>query len=139
MAGLLDGGHRSNSRPVSATGDRGAIAVDGKTLRGAVGDDGRQVHLLAALAHGSGTVLAQCRVDAKTNEITGFRPLLDDVDLAGRVVTADALRTQTEHARYLVADRQADYVLTVKDNQPGLVAAIDHLPQAVFSPGAPNG
>ena len=69
----------------------GAVAVDGKTLRGAVGPDGRQVHLLAALIHGSGTVVAQRRVDAKTNEITGFRPLLDQVDLAGRVVTADAL------------------------------------------------
>lgn len=133
------GGWLAEQEPEPAIGEPGAVAVDGKTLRGAVGDDGRQVHLLAALAHGSATVLAQRRVDAKTNEITGFRPLLDQVDLAGKVVTADALHTQTEHARYLVADRQADYVLTVKDNQPGLVAAIDHLPQAVFSPGAPNG
>ena len=46
-------------------------------------EDGRQVHLPAALAHGSGTVLAQRRVDAKTGEITGFRPLLDEVDLPG--------------------------------------------------------
>src|SRR6266536_1322472 len=73
----------------------GAVAVDGKTLRGAVDADGRQVHLLAALAHGSGVVLAQRRVDAKSNEITGFRPLLEGVDLQGRVVTADALHTQT--------------------------------------------
>ena len=116
-----------------------AVAVDGKTLRGAVDASGRKVHLLAALAHGSGIVLAQRRVDAKTNEITGFQPLLDEVDLEGKVVTADALHTQTEHARYLVEDRKAAYVLTVKDNQPGLVAAIDHLPQAVFSPGAPDG
>ncbi len=71
----------------------GAVAVDGKTLRGAVDADGRQVHLLAALAHGSGTVLAQRRVDAKSNEITGFRPLLEGVDLEGKVVTADALHT----------------------------------------------
>src|SRR6266545_2509075 len=98
----------------------------------------RQVHLLAALAHGSGVVLAQRRVDAKSNEITGFRPLLEGVDLQGRVVTADALHTQTEHARYLVGDRQADYLFTVKGNQPTLEAAISHLPQAAFSPGAPN-
>jgi hypothetical protein len=116
----------------------GAVAVDGKTLRGAVDADGRQVHLLAALAHGSGVVLAQRRVDAKSNEITGFRPLLEGVDLQGRVVTADALHTQTEHARYLVGDRQADYLFTVKGNQPTLEAAISHLPQAAFSPGAPN-
>src|SRR6266542_6524342 len=97
----------------------GAVAVDGKTLRGAVDADGRQVHLLAALAHGSGVVLAQRRVDAKSNEITGFRPLLEGVDLQGRVVTADALHTQTEHARYLVGDRQADYLFCVKGNHPG--------------------
>ncbi len=114
----------------------GAVAVDGKTLRGAVGPDGRQVHLLAALAHGSGTVVAQRRVEAKTNEITGFQPLLDQVDLAARVVTADALHTQAAHARYLVADRHADYLFTVKDNQPGLVEAIARLPQDAFSPSA---
>jgi predicted transposase YbfD/YdcC len=65
----------------------------------------------------SGTVLAQRRVDAHTNEITGFQPLLDEVELAGKVVTADALHTQTEHACYLVADRRAAYLLVVKANQ----------------------
>jgi len=56
-------------QPLASGADQpAAVAVDGKTLRGAVGPDGRQVHLLAALAHGAGTVLAQRRVDAKTNE-----------------------------------------------------------------------
>ncbi len=132
------GGWLAAQQPAQETGQPEAVAVDGKTLRGAVDAAGRQVHLLAALAHGSGAVLAQRRVDAKSNEITGFRPLLDQVELAGKVVTADALHTQVAHARYLVR-RQADYVLTVKDNQPGLVATIDHLPPSVFSPGAPNG
>jgi len=132
------GGWLAEQQPVPTTGGRGAVAVDGKTLRGAVGKDGRQVHLLAALAHGSGTVLAQRRVDAKTNEITGFGPLLKQVDLADRVVTADALHTQTEHARWLVEERGADYLLTVKGNQPGLARAIDRLPQSAFSPRAPD-
>ena len=117
----------------------GAVAVDGTALRGAVGADGRQVHLLAALSHGQGTVLAQRRVDGKTNEIIQFRPLLDEVDLAGAVVTADALHTQQAHARYLVADRHADDVLVVKDNQPGLVTAISQLPEEAFSPSQPDG
>jgi predicted transposase YbfD/YdcC len=78
--------------------DEGAVAVDGKTLRGAVDTNGRRVHLLAALHQQQGTVLAQRRVDGKTNEITGFQPLLDEVDLAGRVVTADALHCQRDHA-----------------------------------------
>ena len=132
------GGWLAEQQPVPTTGGRGAVAVDGKTLHGAVGKDGRQVHLLAALAHGSGTVLAQRRVDAKTNEITGFGPLLKQVDLADRVVTADALHTQTEHARWLVEERGADYLLTVKGNQPGLARAIDRLPQSAFSPRAPD-
>jgi hypothetical protein len=72
-------------------GDRSAVAVDGKTIRGATGADGQRPHLLAALVHGHGVVVAQRQVAAKTNEISGFRPLLDQVDLAGRVVTADAL------------------------------------------------
>jgi hypothetical protein len=88
--------------------DEGAVAVDGKTLRGAVDTDGRRVHLLAALHQQQGTVLAQRRVDGKSNEITGFRPLLEEVDLEGAVVTADALHCQRDHARYLVGERHAD-------------------------------
>ncbi len=128
-------GWRSSRRVVAGEGPE-AVAVDGKTLRGAVGPDGRQVHLLAALGHGSGTVLAQRQVDAKSNEITGFRPLLEEVDLEGKVVTADALHAQVAHARWLVQERHADYVFTVKGNQPGLEAAISRLPQAAFSPSA---
>jgi hypothetical protein len=57
-----------------------AVAVDGKTLRGS-GPAGAQVHLLAALDHNSGAVLAQVRVDGKSNEISAFQPLLERVDL----------------------------------------------------------
>jgi predicted transposase YbfD/YdcC len=116
-----------------AAAGRGPIAVDGKVLRGARQPGGHQVHLFAALAHDSGTVLAQRRVDAATNETTQLAPLLEPVDLAGRVVTADALHTNPAEARWLV-ERGADYVLTVKGNQPGLVAAIDQMAPEVFSP-----
>jgi len=115
-----------------AAADRGPIAVDGKVLRGAR-QGGHQVHLFAALAHDSGMVLAQRKVDATTTETTQLEPLLDEVDLAGRVVTADALHTNPAEARWLV-ERGADYVLTVKGNQPGLVAAIDRLAPEVFPP-----
>jgi hypothetical protein len=135
----LVGGWLAEQQPASEADQPGAVAVDGKTLRGAVGEDGRQVHLFAALAHSSGTVLAQRQVGAKTNEVTQFRPLLDQVDLAGRVVTADALHTQVDHARWLVEDKHADYVFCIKDNQPGLVRSIDQLPRSAFSPGPPNG
>ncbi|MGM9470155.1 ISAs1 family transposase [Streptomyces murinus] len=64
-----------------STGMRSAIAVDGKTLRGACTDSG-QVHLMAALGHDDGLVLGQVDVDGKTNEITRFQPLLNSLDLA---------------------------------------------------------
>jgi hypothetical protein len=134
----LVGGWLGARRPPADTADGTAadegVAVDGKTLRGAVDTDGRRVHLLAALHQQQGTVLAQRRVDGKSNEITGFQPLLDEVDLAGRVVTADALHCQRDHARYLVAERHADYLFVAKENQPGLVAAISQLPEQAFSP-----
>jgi predicted transposase YbfD/YdcC len=105
-----------------------AVAVDGKSLRGAVDTDGAMVHLLAAMLHRHAVVMAQRAVHAKTNEITGCAPLLDGLDLTGALVTADALHTQREHARYLVEQRGADYVLIAKNNQPSLFAALDALP-----------
>jgi predicted transposase YbfD/YdcC len=106
---------------------RRAVAVDGKTLRGDRRDR-HQPHLLAAMDHADGTVLAQVQVAAKTNEISGFRPLLAVLDLAGTVVTADALHTQREHAEFLVTAKQADYLFIVKGNQPGLHAQLRSLP-----------
>ena len=60
---------------------------------------GRKIHLLAALEHTTGLVLAQLDVGEKTNEITCSQPLLDSVaELAGAVVTSDALHIRREHA-----------------------------------------
>ncbi|CED90143.1 Transposase, IS4 [Actinomyces succiniciruminis] len=124
-------------------GGRRVIAVDGKTMRGAKpknnnsedGDDGGGgggggggvPHLLAALDQGTGAVLTQQRVEDKTNEIPALKTLLAPYDLTGAVVTADALHTQTETATR-IRDRGADYVLTVKGNQPGLRAKLKALP-----------
>ena len=109
-----------------------AVAVDGKTVRGAVAADGAQVHLLAAATHGDQLVLGQVEVGAKTNEIPMFAPLIDQlaatgIDPARLVVTADALHCQRDHASYL-HQRGAGFVFTVKHNQPGLFAALDALP-----------
>lgn len=105
-----------------------ALALDGKTLRGSrEGADGRAVHLLSAVVHGSGEVVAQTRVDTKTNEITRVAPLLEELDISGGVVTADSLLTQRKIARHIVEDKHADYVFTVKDNQPTLRKDISDL------------
>jgi len=98
---------------------RRAVAVDGKTLRGArCPPDGRQVHLLAAMDHSTRAVLAQQRVDGAPGEVPAFIPLLERVDLAGVVVTADALHTHADAAEFLVTHKHADYLFTVKANQP---------------------
>ena len=105
---------------------RRVLAVDGKTLRGSA-RSGHQVHLLAALDHHDGAVLAQRQVDGAPGEVPAFQPLLHGLDLAGVVVTADALHTQRDHAAFLV-DRGADYLLVVKANQPALHAQLAGLP-----------
>jgi len=99
---------------------RRAVAVDGKTLRGAR-RDGRQVHLLAAMDHTTRAVLAQRQVNGAPGEVPGFAPLLANLDLTGAVVTADALQTHRDAAEFLVTGKQADYVFTVKANQPVLL------------------
>lgn len=83
-------------------GRRRAVAVDGKTLRGAQDTQGRQVHLLAVMDHATRAVLAQRQVGGAPGEVPGFQPLLADLDLAGAVVTADALQTHREAAEFLV-------------------------------------
>jgi predicted transposase YbfD/YdcC len=109
-------------------GDQMVVAVDGKTVRGARDKDGAAPHLLAAITCDEVAFIAQRQVDAKSNEIPAFAPLLAGVDLAGAVVLADALHTQRETARFLVQEKHAEYLFIVKENQPGLFAAIDALP-----------
>lgn len=94
-----------------------AIAFDGKTLRGSGNGAERPRHLMVAVIHQTGVVVGQQAVDTKTNEITVARPLLESLDLVGRVVTTDAMHTQSALAEYVVDEKHADYVLTVKDNQ----------------------
>jgi predicted transposase YbfD/YdcC len=100
---------------------RRAVAVDGKTLRGAKSHDGRQVHLLAAMDHATRAVLAQRHVGGAPGEVPGLVSLLADLDLAGAVVTADALHTHADAAELLVTGKQAHYLLAVKANQPTLL------------------
>lgn len=103
-----------------------AVAVDGKTSRGARAAGGQAPHLVAAVTH-TGVVLGQRQVAQKSNEITAFVPLLKDLPLADVVVTADAMQTQRSHARFLRQVKDAHFVFPVLDNQPGLFAHLDRL------------
>ena len=106
------------------------IAVDGKTVRGAKSKDGKAPHLVAALAHSTGTVPGQVAVDAKSNEIPAVRELLKAfASLAGAVATINALHTRHDTAQ-LILSRQADYVMTVKGNMPTLYRQLKKLPWA---------
>ena len=97
------------------------VAIDGKSLRG-TRETGKKklVHMVSAWAEGNGLVLAQRKVDEKSNEITAIPKLLDALELAGAVVTIDAMGCQREIATRII-EKKADYVLAVKDNQ-GLLA-----------------
>jgi predicted transposase YbfD/YdcC len=98
-----------------------ALALDGKTVRGATNGGMAAPHLLSVSTHESGETLVQVRVAEKTNEIPVARALLPALPLAGRVLTADALHTQVETAHAILA-AQGAYLLVVKSNQPTLYA-----------------
>ena len=115
-----------------------AIAIDGKTSRGSTSKEGKQTHLVSAFLHKQGVVIAQQAVADKSNEITAVRPLLANLDITGCVITADAMHTQKDTARFIVEEKHADYLFTVKDNQPTLRQDIESLPMEAFSPGARN-
>jgi predicted transposase YbfD/YdcC len=101
------------------------IAIDGKTSRGsfdrAAGKN--PLHLVSAWACEARITLGQVAVDAKSNEITAIPLLLELLDLKGCIVTIDAIGCQKDIAEAIQA-READYVFTVKDNQPSLHQAI---------------
>ncbi len=101
-----------------------ALALDGKTLRGSRDGEKPGVHLLSAVIHKEGIIVAQQAVDSKTNEITQVEPLIAHLDLQGAVVTADALLTQRQFAKHLVEERGAHYLFTVKRNQPTMLEDI---------------
>jgi predicted transposase YbfD/YdcC len=104
-----------------------AVAVDGKTCRGARRADGTRVHLLGAAEHG-GHLLDHLEVDVKHNETSHFTELLGPVDLAGAVVTFDALHTVRANLDWLVSKKNAQYIAVVKHNQPLLHAQVSALP-----------
>ncbi|MDH6122831.1 hypothetical protein ABH930_007132 [Kitasatospora sp. GAS204A] len=104
-----------------------SVAVDGKAARGSRHGEVPAAHLLAAMT-GHGRTITQLRVPDKTNEITCFTALLKPFDLTGVTVTADSLHTQRTHARFLVEENKAHYLLVVKANQPELHRRLRSLP-----------
>jgi len=104
------------------------IAIDGKELRHSFDTvlGQKAIHLVSAWANENRLILAQRKVDSKTNEITAIPELLDALELAGCIVTIDAMGCQTAIASKII-ERKADYVLAVKENQGYLYEDIAHL------------
>lgn len=100
------------------------LSLDGKALRGSKDGEAPGVHLLTAYAPEVAAVLGQLRVDKKTNEHKAALQLLGVLPLEGKVVTADAMFTHRDVCE-AVCREGGDYLLPVKDNQPGLRAEVE--------------
>ena len=99
------------------------VALDGKTSRRSGKVDGTPLHLVSAFAAGAGLVLGQRATAAKSNEKTAIPELLATLALEGCIVTIDAMGTQPTIAQAIRA-RGADYILSLKDNQPSLAESV---------------
>jgi predicted transposase YbfD/YdcC len=110
------------------------LAMDGKTLRGTrIADQQRSDHVLSVYDGQNQRVVAQEAVDTKENEIVAAPKALEQVPLAGKIVTGDAMHTQRAISAYIV-ERGGDYLWPVKENQERLYQDI----QCLFSPDKPK-
>lgn len=100
------------------------VAIEGKALCGTRAT-GKQaiVPMVSAWAEGNSLVLAQRKVEEKSNEITAIPKLLDALALSGTVITIDAMGCQRSIAERIVG-KKADYILAVKENQGNLLDGI---------------
>ena len=106
------------------------VRLDGKAIRGAKDADGNQVRLLAALAGpdaATSVVAAQAEVGVKTNEVPMAAVVLDQIDLEGKIVTADALHTVKATASH-IHEHGGEFVFPVKENRRALFDVLDALP-----------
>lgn len=104
-----------------------------ETVRRALGFNRPAVQLVSAVTHTDGVTLGQMTVEGG-NEIGAANRLLAALNLSGKTITFDALHTQRETASLIVHVKHADYVMTVKGNQPSLLMELENAPTALFSP-----
>ena len=104
------------------------IAIDGKVLRRShdKGIDKAAIDMVSAWATANRFVLGQVKVDEKSNEITAIPQLLNALEISGCIVTIDAMGCQTDIAEKII-DREANYVLALKENQGNLYEDVENL------------
>lgn len=99
------------------------VSIDGKTSRRSGKVGATPLHLVSAFAAGAALVLGQQATAEKSNEKTAIPQLLATLALEGCIVTIDAMGTQPNIAQ-AIRDRGANYILSVKDNQPTLAESV---------------
>jgi predicted transposase YbfD/YdcC len=107
------------------------VAIDGKTLRRSGAGLLGPLHVVSAWATANHLALGEVAVAEKSNEITAIPRLLELLDVTGALVTIDAMGCQKEIAKK-IREREGDYVLTVKENQPHLLEDIQACLQEAF-------
>ena len=100
------------------------VAIDGKTSRRAHAREGHALHTVSAWAARQRLVLGQQATAEKSNEITAIPLLLERLQLAGALVTIDAMGCQTAIAQKVI-DKGADYLLALKNNQLSLAREVE--------------
>lgn len=114
------------------------IAIDGKASRRSHDKWRGQeaIQMVSAWAESNHLVLAQTKVDNKSNEITAIPELLSVLEVSGCIVTIDAIGCQKEIAQ-LIVDKEGDYLLAVKENQKYLHQDIEEVFEIEFSQAVP--
>lgn len=104
------------------------ISIDGKTSRGSHNRrKGKSpLHMVSAWASEQGLVLGQVSTAEKSNEIEAIPRLLGMIDVKNTIVTIDAMGCQKEIATRII-EKEGDYILTLKDNQPSLCRAVKYI------------
>jgi len=113
------------------------VAIDGKCLRRSIDSSSKKaaIHLVSAWAQQNRLVLGQVKVDDKSNEITAIPKLLERLDIAGAVITIDAMGCQKKIAEQIVR-QGGDYVLSLKGNQGRLLEDVETFFTSALAPDA---
>jgi predicted transposase YbfD/YdcC len=113
------------TRTIAAESNNRVVAIDGKTIRGMASNFGdSKLHIVSAFCAKNSLCLGQVKVDNKSNEITAIPELLDLIAIKGCIITIDAMGCQKNIAKKII-EKQADYILMVKDNQAELKEQIE--------------
>ena len=100
------------------------ICIDGKAARGTVQGNGRSPDIVSAYSFNTGITLATEACGEKSNEIKAVPILLYKIDLAGKIVTADAMSMQKDIVE-IIRKKGGNFLIELKANQPSLRYGIE--------------